>query len=95
MKLYGLPPIKNIFKTVQKLKEIEDYNAIYYSTPTKNIYSDLVLNVMYPERTYPKWEKMEIKRKYGKYPTVYLDVYQPYLKSMFELLPKGEWVSHK
>ena len=57
----------------------------------KGIFSEKTLNVMYPERSYPKWEKMEIKRKYGKHPAIYLDIWQPYLKSIFELMPRIRW----
>ncbi len=32
----------------------------------EGIFSKEILDVIYPERLYPKWEKLEIKRKYGR-----------------------------
>lgn len=36
---------------------------------------------------YPKWIKWEIKRKYGKYLAVCIDVWLPY-ENLYALLPK-------
>ena len=41
---------------------------------------------------YPCWEKRLIKRKYGGFPAVYLDVCVPY-ENIFDLLPKHEFKS--
>jgi len=57
----------------------------------EEIFSDEIINAIHPERLYPKWEKWEIKRKYGKHPAIHIDVWQPYLKSIFELMPKRNW----
>ncbi len=56
------------------------------------IFSKEIIEAINPERTYPKWIKREIKRKYGKHPTIYIDVWVPYLPSLYSLLPKISWV---
>lgn len=37
---------------------------------------------------YPRWEKRLIKRKYGKYPALYLDVYVFREKLLYDLIPR-------
>ena len=66
-------------------------SGIYYGEDFKDIFSEEIVNLMDPSKLYPCWEKQEIKRKYGKYPAIYLDVWQPYEKYIFELLPKTPW----
>ena len=59
------------------------------------VFSEEILNYICPERLYPKWEKWEIKRKYGKYSAIHIDVWKPYPISMFGLLPKIPWTLSK
>jgi hypothetical protein len=40
---------------------------------------------------YPCWIRKLIKRKYGNNPEVYIDVWIPYRKSLFDFLPKKSW----
>ncbi len=93
-KLYGVQPIKKVYKIIQAFINMKKFQESYYGN-YKGIYSNEIIRAMYPERLYPKWEKLEIKRKYGKYPAIYLDVYQPYLKSIFELMPKTKWTKQE
>ena len=37
---------------------------------------------------YPRWEKKQIKRKYGNRPAIYLDVWRPYSKPLCAYLPR-------
>ena len=47
-----------------------------------------IVEAIHPELTYPKWIKRCIKRRYGKHPAIYLDIWKPYPPSLFELLPR-------
>ncbi len=53
------------------------------------IYSPEILEVISPK--YPKWTTRQIKRKYRNYPAIYINVWQPYERTLFGLLPKKPW----
>ena len=55
------------------------------------MYSQKILEMLTPELAYPKWEKWKIKRKYGKHFAVEIDVWIPYMPTIFSLLPKYRW----
>lgn len=51
-----------------------------------NYINDEFMEYLFPK--YPRWEKRCIKRKYGKHPAIYLDVWVPFEQRMYDLIPR-------
>ena len=45
--------------------------------------------------TYPRWIKRQIKRKYGKHPAIYMEIWIPFEPKLYDLIPKRPWKDYK
>ena len=86
---YGYNPLKKALSAIK---------GLFQRRPKKNyvafaeIYPPDLLELLTPK--YPRIEKKLIKRKYGKYPAIYLDVWKFYPPGLFDFLPKHKWRGH-